>query len=860
MVPIIVHLLLAAWLVLAVFPAQAQEAATEDKKPVAAVPAARVDLYGDRLPPGAVARLGTNSRPADFNDLIFRADGREFYSYHLEGLLRVHDAVTGKVLRAFRLPDASHLGGQFSADGRFITLAIPLFRGHYAAKALTIWETATGKLCHRIEAGADASFYPWDASLRDGRTLVTREAPAGGAVRLWDLGTGKNRLLRKTSEGVIRFASTPDGKRLFVQTYTSLGCWNVADGKREWQLPGGGSEVVAAPDGRALLVDELILGKTPETRFQLLDPATGEPPRGLRPPRKQSGWAQWGADSRTLLIHQREPSGVRIWDLEAGEERGFFPCEYGPIAVAPDGKSLLSTDRGLQRWDLRTKRPLFPSTAERGHTRKVEDLACSPDGKILVSADIGGSVFIWDLRTNRPLRIVHDLGCERLAFTPDGRRLVIGTKDDSILVCDPMSGKVLDRPKLEGLQDFEGLRGSDFCLCDDDRLILNHHTSAVSVRVWPGGPSGVTGAWDLKTGKRLWLRSVESRGTEALTGLSPDGRLGVAWDLALREAQRGRLVGRLGEKDGQGQAVNHGTEFSPDGSLIAAQAYRRSGPGRSGDWTASGIEVWERATCRLVRRLPVKGWLLSFAFAPDGRRLAALRGDELWVWDVARGKELLHVKSPRDVASWRGRRMTFLPTGRALALATDDGSILLWEVPAVAPARLPVLADAQLRRAWEDLSDPDPAQAFAAVAELADRPRQGLSLLKERLRPVTPLSAEKVRRLIAALDDRVFASREAAERELAALGPRVWPALRAARAKRPSAEATQRLERLLDEKRVPSEDMLRSLRAVRVLELVGTSAARHVLKSLSSGDPDALLTQEASAALRRLGRRGTEAQ
>jgi WD40 repeat protein len=556
-----------------------------------------------------------------------------------------------------------------------------------------------------------------------------------------------------------------------------------------------------------------------------------------------------------LLIKQRDAEVVQVWDLETGKERGRFPCDYGCIAMSPDGNSLAGGHQGLQRWDLRTGKPLYPSTADCGHAEQAEDLACSPDGKFLVSADPDGSVYFWDMRTSRLIRVVRQVGCKRLAFTPDGTRLIAGTRDDTLLVCDPASGRVLDRPKLEGLQKhFAGMWGMDLCLCEGGKLILNGSRIGLSVRAWSHGPGGETAAWDLKTGKRLWLRSVER--TDGLTGISPDGRLGVAWDLSLREPESGRKVGSLGGKDWGDRVANHRTHFSPDGALIVTLANRLTDPNDYVSWDKGACEVWERATCRLVRRLPQAWWSLSFT--PDGRRLVALDDSELLVWDVARGTELLHLRAPGDAAHWNGRRLTLAPSGRAAAMAAQDGSILLWEIPAVARPVPALLTADGLRRAWEGLGSADPGRAFVAVADLADRPGQGMTLLKDRVRPVAVRSEEQVRRLVAAFDDDAFDAREAAERDLAALGPRVWPTLREALGKRPSAEARTRLERLLDEKRPLSEDELRGQRAVRVLEWAADAQARDLLKTLASGDPAAPLTLEANAALRRLERRPAE--
>jgi hypothetical protein len=110
---------------------------------------------------------------------------------------------------------------------------------------------------------------------------------------------------------------------------------------------------------------------------------------------------------------------------------------------------------------------------------------------------------------------------------------------------------------------------------------------------------------------------------------------------------------------------------------------------------------------------------------------------------------------------------------------------------------------------------------------------------------------------MADLDDRRFAVRERAVRELKALGEPAVPALRQALRGGPALETRRRAEQLLEGLlRVPiTGEALRSLRAVEVLERVGTAEAKGVLERLAGGEPEARLTCEAKASLNRLGRR-----
>ena len=114
------------------------------------------------------------------------------------------------------------------------------------------------------------------------------------------------------------------------------------------------------------------------------------------------------------------------------------------------------------------------------------------------------------------------------------------------------------------------------------------------------------------------------------------------------------------------------------------------------------------------------------------------------------------------------------------------------------------------------------------------------------------------RSLIADLDSDDFDRREAASKELASLGPQAESTLRKALKQTDSAEVRARIRPLLkapDQWVVTDADMLRVIRAIWVLERIGTPEARAVLDDLAKGDPEVRQTQEAKAALDFLDKR-----
>ena len=128
-------------------------------------------------------------------------------------------------------------------------------------------------------------------------------------------------------------------------------------------------------------------------------------------------------------------------------------------------------------------------------------------------------------------------------------------------------------------------------------------------------------------------------------------------------------------------------------------------------------------------------------------------------------------------------------------------------------------------KCWNILRDGKPLEAAEAVASLAIAQDDAVAWLDGKLRPVQKPDGARVQKLLVQLDDDVPEKREAASRELLALGSQIEAEVKRILQQPPSAEVKRHLEEILQEMRslwLHDLDSVRAVRSVYVLERIGS--------------------------------------
>jgi WD40 repeat protein len=528
------------------------------------------DRDGDRLPDGAIARLGSRRFRDPGAERLCVWDSNKVVACFEGPTVRWWDLKTGRYLRGWAAP-----GGRetwFSPDGRVAAVA--------ADGRLVVWDTWND--CRRRTFEADTKGRVTAAVSPDGRTVAVGTSDWNkphGRFRVWDVATGSERL----SGDLEYYAESLDfadaGRLLIVLPVDSrAAAWDLEKQVVRWQLDRHdrfrldrtGCWLAAEVAGEGGLV--------------FLDATTGRPVRdtvSMPPVASSSDLADISPNGHNLLVGSEDGF---LWDLKKtrveNKERQFPSDSLRPRAGAffPDGRRVVvATGTRLEVFDVHDRTRLTRDLADWGQPEGVRRLSWSADGQWVITWAFDSSPYMWDPTTGRLVGTAADrdeLRARRLdpaAFggwsaddrlrgpvprdtaghwlPPNGSRTI--TSDRGLMASGQRPGtRIVDPP-----EDREAGLGICYLRCPEELKVEDPSV----VEVWTGRP----------------LVTLRIRHAKHLA-LSPDGRsLAVGqtdgihvYDVLTRRELLVRNLPAYPRSDPTAPA-EFGLSFSPDGTRLA---------------------------------------------------------------------------------------------------------------------------------------------------------------------------------------------------------------------------------------------------------------------------------------------------
>ncbi|NRF71360.1 toll/interleukin-1 receptor domain-containing protein [Aquincola sp. S2] len=669
---------------------------------------------------GRPALIGAlEGHAAEIRATAFSGDGRRLALVDEQGVVSLHDAADGRLLRRWQ-HDGSVEALALDAQGRRLA-------GADGQGNAMLWDAGAGRLLRQLKGrpgfGTQALYFAGDD-----RELVA--VGVDGWLQQWRL---------SGSAGATASSSCPRPPAMRAHT-RQIGASTLSGSLLATGDSGGG---VALWSLAGEPCDDVAPGRI----------ALDSPVRAL----------DAGTEGDTVLIHTRdEPRGMpasstlHLWQRHEGpgavELRGH--PDLAGMALLDGGRLLSHGGRELRIWRIAT-----PAQRDKlaGHAAWVTGVSVSPDGKRALSHGSEATARLWDPASGSERARLAAGGTQVLAsaFSSDGLTAFLLANNGELSSWSSADGGAVDRKRLpdggspEAAQFAPGGR----------RLLMSHGARPATLWDPANGsfvarldapaadpPAGATlrrqvaraafsgnGRWLLTAAE--WQAPMDSPASAA-SGSGQAFSLRLEPGLRLWDASNGALVRRIDMKgapvetfvtsaDGTRLAVGFRAGrvavFSlPEGRLLferemgpAARAPRWAGLAFSpdGQWLAGSYggagEVWgigkHERHVMLVRGLSEVG---APAFTPDSRRLLTRDGRSVRLWDLESGEVAVAMEGHRLTVA----ALAFDPKGRWVLSASLDRDLRRWPLHA---------SRAELQaRAWSSLprclSDAERAQLALA--------------------------------------------------------------------------------------------------------------------------------------------------
>lgn len=361
-----------------------------------------------------------------------------------------------------------------------------------------------------------------------------------------------------------------------------------------------------------------------------------------------------GNDGQLRLMHR---PGREV------EIRKHHSYPISAIAASPDGRMILSGDLSgsLSLWD-RFRENLFSSIP--GQVNEITGLSFSPDGQFFACGDAKGQLVLYDTSGTKLWTRQHSAKISSLHFSPDGNSIFVGLRNGKLvkwLISGEPVGLFSGHQKRINSINFSPNR-THFLTASDDRTVALWDTSGKLLKTYRGHKDFAYTVQFSEDG-RSFVSASNDGSVKWWKINSKVSRESLRWSgsiMALDVSAKTEML-MIGLGTSESQDINQ-LNFNNDNFFDQFESTDRSAFLLEPDWQKQQKLIGHQGNIRTV------------TLHPKVNRLASGGDDgKIIIWDP-NGKALKILTAHRGYIF----ALTYSPEGRYLASGSVDSTAILW--------------------------------------------------------------------------------------------------------------------------------------------------------------------------------------
>ncbi|WP_075590917.1 caspase family protein [Labilibacter marinus] len=329
---------------------------------------------------------------------------------------------------------------------------------------------------------------------------------------------------------------------------------------------------------------------------------------------------------------------------------------------------------------------------QKGHARYVSCVDISPDGKYAISGSADNTLKLWNLKSGKEIRTfsMHTGAIRSVFFNAQGTQIVSAAKDNKAIVYDIVTGDVLAEIQLD-----EKLMKASFSP-EGEKIVLIDDRHLFSV-------------WDIKTGELIGNYKKHYSASISHHNFTQDGntflqyvnyeemqsvnladssrvvsfKVDKPYDYIISPNNKFVVIGTEKKEVGlchleTGEKIRdfNATVDKPCDGCKSYMAMSNDGKLLATASKYAPVTVWDARTGKVLVQFEQEAdWFSELKFSADGSYLMLSADDEMWVWNMKSGQEVIKL-------SFDGLACTpvFSPDNKNVLTTDVNNQAALWNL------------------------------------------------------------------------------------------------------------------------------------------------------------------------------------